>query len=144
MLSILNIYCNVMITGPADHGFDVIPLYELKHHPACIWFNNFIFSSQNLICLNLIFFATARSSLLYCLFTATISSLLYWLGYQLTSTLSRVKVLCIACDLNKQLTWLLFYKKRLLANQRLSKFAGDRAREVSLCSIKKSYWKRHK
>ena len=69
--------CNVMITGPADHGLRVI------------------------------FFATAMSSSSYRLIVGTTSSPSYRLGYQSALALSRAEVLRIACEPSKQFALIL-------------------------------------
>ena len=74
--------CNVMITGLADHGLYVM------------------------------FLTTAMSSSLYCLIVATTSSLLYQLGNQSTLAFFEAKVLCVACEPNKQFTFIIGLQRK--------------------------------
>ena len=71
-----------MITGPVNHGLHVI-----LPHPAYIWLINFIFQIYIAFAMN--FSSDHR-------IVATISSLLYWLGYQLTLAHFGAEVLCVA------------------------------------------------
>ena len=79
---------------------------------GCTWLINFIFLSWNLICLNLIFLATAMSFFLYCFIVVTTSSLSYQLGYQSTLALSIAEVVRVACEPSKQFASILSLQEK--------------------------------
>ena len=70
-------------------------------------------------------------------------SFLYQLGHQSALALTGAKVLCIVYEPNKQFALIVGSPKKILAGQHISGSGGDRARRVSLHSIKESHWRSH-
>ena len=95
-----------MITKPTDHELYVIQIYKLDHHPAYMWFVNFIF------------LVTTMSSSTQYLIVAITSFLLYLFGYQLVLALSGAKVLCVVYKA-KQFA-LIIGSQKLFTDQRFS------------------------
>ena len=92
--------------------------------------------------LHLIFLTTVMSSCLYRLNVATISSLLYRLGYKSALVPLREEVLRIACELKKQFT-LIVNLQRLLADQRFSNLVVVKQERFSHVLQKKTTEKSH-
>ena len=106
--------CNVMITGPVDHGLHVILSRELNPRPTHDWF---IFS---------FFTASAMNSSSHRRIVATTSSPLYRLGHQSALALSRAEVLRVT--------------KYLQTNA--FPLGSGGAKGISSRSTKESHWKK--
>ena len=120
-----------MITEPTDHGLHVIQSRE----SAYTWLANYIFSSSNLTCPDLIFLATAMSSSSYRLIVITISSPPYRFGHQSALALSGAEVLRIACEPPNEQVCLIVSSRRLSTDHAFLASGGG----VS-SSINESHW----
>ena len=105
--------CNIIITGPVDHGLHVVLLYKLNSQPTCDLFT----SSFNPHRFRYKLFFTPSHY-----YYNPISFVPTWPPISTSSFWSKSPTHC-----------------RLLANQRFSGSGSGRAREMPLCSIKENH-----